>query len=56
MTPEKTLVVRALLRVLRSPLILMSVPDREKAFTLATEHEVTALDLIEVATKEARNR
>lgn len=56
MTPDKKLAVRVTLRVLRNPLMLMSIPDREQAVTLVKGHEITVADLIEVALEEARNR
>lgn len=47
--------IRALLRVLRNPLILMSIPDREAAVKLAAQYQITAAELIEAAVEQVRN-
>jgi hypothetical protein len=42
------------LEILRSPMSLMSIPMREEAKTLAEMHDLSAVDLIDVAVKKAR--
>jgi hypothetical protein len=51
----KVKAIRTVLRALNNPLVLMSVPDRELAFNLAAEYQVTAIDLLETAHGRARN-
>jgi hypothetical protein len=46
--------IRAVLYALRSPLVLMIVPDREAASALAVYHAITAADLLDCATRLAR--
>lgn len=45
-----------ILTVLRNPLLLMSIPDRTEVESLATEHNLSALDLLAAARKKARER
>ena len=44
MTKEEA--IRKILKVLKSPMMVMSKPNKEEALTLAEEHGVTAKDLI----------
>jgi hypothetical protein len=57
MTTEeaKSKAVRQILRALNNPLVMMSVPERELAFKLASEFEITAIDLLEMAHGRAMN-
>jgi hypothetical protein len=48
--------VRDILAILRHPLAVMSVPDREVAYALATYHTITTHDLLDAAVARARNR
>jgi hypothetical protein len=48
--------INCILYALRSPLILLSAPQRKEAEVLAAEHEITALDLLEYAINLARAR
>jgi hypothetical protein len=54
MISTKAQAVRMILSVLRSPLSLLSRPAREEALEVAVRFEVTAADLIELATSRAR--
>ena len=51
---EREKAIRELLVMLRSPIMLMCRPDRENAYRLAREHNVTALELLDAATRAAR--
>lgn len=44
----KTQAILKILKVLKSPMMVMSKPNRDEALTLAEEHGITAKDLIEV--------
>jgi hypothetical protein len=44
------------LAVVRHPLAVMSVPDRETAYALAAYHDIRAADLLNFAVKRARQR
>lgn len=46
---------RRILYALRNALVLMSVPMREEAIALARQYNITAEELLEVATHRARN-
>lgn len=46
MTKEQAII--KILKVLKSPMMVMSKPNRDEALTLAEEHGITAKDLIEV--------
>ncbi len=46
--------VRYVLLVLRNPLMLMSVPNRDEAKELSLEYGLTAHELLEAATNRAR--
>ena len=46
--------IAKVLVILRNPLMLMSVPDREDALALAREHNITAEDLLRSALHRAR--
>ena len=46
MTKEEAIV--KILKVLKSPMMVMSKPNKDEALTLAEEHGVTAKDLITV--------
>ena len=50
---ERRRAVAHILRALRNPLVLMSIPDREEVERLAALHNVTALDLLAVARRRA---
>lgn len=39
--------IRKILKVLKSPMMVMSKPNKDEALTLAEEHGITAKDLIE---------
>jgi len=41
--------IRKILKVLKSPMMVMSKPNRDEALTLAEEHGITAKDLIDMA-------
>ena len=45
MTKEQAII--KILKVLKSPMMVMCNPNREEALTLAEEHGITAKDLIE---------
>ena len=47
MDEQRKNALREVLYALRNPLVVMSVPDRERVKALAMEHNLTALDLIE---------
>ncbi len=47
---------REVLYLLKSPLALMSIPDRARAYDLANKYGITAVDLLDVATHAARNK
>ncbi len=47
MDESKRKAILAILYALRNPLVMMSIPDREHAMKLATEHNITALELLE---------
>jgi hypothetical protein len=51
----RSLAAKAILNTLRSPLALMSKPSREEALRLARDFNVTALDLLELAIRRARD-
>jgi len=51
---ERDQAIRAVLHALRSPLVLMSVPDREDARALAALHKITASELLDLAIGKAR--
>jgi hypothetical protein len=44
-----------ILAMLRSPMAMMSKPSREQAESLARDHQITALDLLALAHKRARD-
>lgn len=46
MTKEEAMI--KILKVLKSPMMVMSKPNRDEALTLAEQHGITAKDLIEV--------
>ena len=46
MTKEEAIV--KILKVLKSPMMVMSKPNKDEALTLAEEYGITAKDLIEV--------
>lgn len=48
--------VSDVLSAIRSPLALMSVPDRECAYALASFHRITADDLLDAAVHRARRK
>jgi hypothetical protein len=48
--------VRVVLYALRNPLVLLSVPDREEAYRLVDEHNITARDLLDENLARARIR
>lgn len=52
MTKEQA--IKFILSVLKNPLRLLS-PDKNRALTLATEHDITVADLIESMTNIAGN-
>lgn len=54
MDRDKRLACERVLCTLRNPLMMMSVPDREDALTLARIHNMTAEDLLLVARDRAR--
>ena len=47
--------IKRVLVTLRSPLMLMAIPDRELALKLARDYAITAEDLLEAATRRAFN-
>ena len=51
MTKEQAIL--KILKVLKSPMMVMSKPNRDEALTLAEEHGITAKDLIEEWTRIA---
>lgn len=51
MTKEQAIL--KILKVLKSPMMVMSKPNRDEALTLAEEYGITAKDLIEVWTNIA---
>ncbi len=53
-TPRQ-LAVSEVLRMLRSPISLMTKSERERAEQLAVEYAITAFDLLALATKRASN-
>lgn len=52
---ERKAAVKQVLLVLRNPLMLMSVVDRADAKRLATEFNITAAELIELAENRAKH-
>ena len=52
---ERRRAVAFVLNALRHPLMLISKPDREEAERLAALHNVTALDLLALASRRARD-
>lgn len=54
-SPERDQAVTKILYALRSPLVLMSIPDREEVQELAQKFNITAADLLERAVSRARN-
>jgi hypothetical protein len=44
---ERKRAIQEILYALRNPLVVMSIPDRERVKALAEEHNVTALDLLD---------
>jgi hypothetical protein len=51
----RTFAVRQVLVALRSPLVLISIHDRERVTGLIEQFEITALDLLTEAHRRARN-
>jgi hypothetical protein len=51
MTKEQAII--KILKVLKNPMMVMSVYNRDEALTLAEEHDITAKDLIEEWTRIA---
>jgi len=47
--------LKKLLTVLRSPLMMMSLPDRQEALELAYQYDFSAADLLNFAIGKARN-
>lgn len=52
---ERERATRNVLAILRSPLALMSKPQRAQAVELAKQFNITAEDLIEAAVSKARS-
>ncbi len=52
---ERAKAVYQVLVVLRNPLRMMSIPDREEAAMLAVKHNITALDLLGIARRAAES-
>ena len=52
MTDKEEAIVK-ILKVLKSPMMVMSKPNRDEALTLAEEYGITAKDLIEEWTRIA---
>lgn len=48
--------IRYVLRVLQHPIYVLTIPMREKAIQQASEHEITAIDLLNAARHDAHNR
>jgi len=51
---ERTEALAVVLRALRNPLVLMSVPDRRDVVALCARFDITAAELVELATKRAK--
>lgn len=47
MNEDRKKALKEILYGLRNPLVVMSVPDRERLMDLAKEHNVTATELLE---------
>jgi len=56
MTTPREDAIKFILVMLRSPLAMISRPDREEAILLATQFEISAKELLEMAYQKARNR
>lgn len=52
---ERDAAIPRVLSVLRSPLALVSKPNRAEVYELARRFSITAEELLDVATKRARN-
>ena len=49
MTTERQKAIRQVLGILLHPMKMMCLPDREKAYALATQYQVTAVELLDAA-------
>lgn len=52
---ERERAVVHVLIMLRNPIMLVTRPERENALALARQYNITAEELLEVATRRARN-
>lgn len=52
---ERNFAIGLIRRLLASPLMMMVKPEREMAMTLAERHNITAVDLLRTALKDAQS-